>query len=254
MNTVSKINLTNLKKCNQVWTDMPENEKGRLCQKCQNTIIDFREKSDAEVAHIHLFTEGKVCGLYKNEQIRTPKKKRTTKRFNFYNRFYIGLFSLLSFKSFGFNEKANVVIQTEQTDKKFDVLKNQKSIKSNQPKKQIVQDSIYITGTITDTDNLPLPGTNVIIKGTIIGVSTDFDGNYRLNVTDPLKSTGKIILSYSYVGYQTVEKEINLDLLKKRENREINIKFEESTEIIAFYVTRKLPIHKRIWRGIKNIF
>lgn len=61
-------------------------------------------------------------------------------------------------------------------------------------------------------------------------------------------------MSYSYVGYQTVEKEINLNLLNKRENREINIKFEENSEIIAFYVTRKLPFHKRIWRGIKNIF
>lgn len=253
MNTVTKINLSNLKKCNQVWTDMPENEKGRLCQKCQNTIIDFRDKSDPEVAHIHLFTEGKVCGLYKNGQIRTQKKKRTTKQFNLYNRFYIGLFSLLSFKSFGLNEKVNI-IQTEQTDKKIDVFKNQNFIENNRPRKQIIQDSIYITGTITDTYNLALPGANVIIKGTKIGVSTDFDGNYRLNVTEPLKSTDKIILSYSYVGYQTVEKEINPDLLKQIENRRINIKFEENAEIIAFHVTGKLPLHKRIWRGIKNIF
>ncbi|WP_127844574.1 hypothetical protein [Psychroflexus aestuariivivens] len=62
MNSVTKINLSNLKSCNQVWTDMRENERGRLCQKCQNTVIDFRNKSDSEVAEIHLFTEGKVCG------------------------------------------------------------------------------------------------------------------------------------------------------------------------------------------------
>jgi iron complex outermembrane receptor protein len=56
------------------------------------------------------------------------------------------------------------------------------------------------TGTVTDKANaMPLPGVNVIIKGTARGTSTDFDGNYSLEV-----SQGEVLV-FSYVGYTTQE-------------------------------------------------
>lgn len=252
MNSVTKINLSNLKNCNQIWADMPKNERGRLCQKCQNTVIDFRNKNDSEVAEIHLFTEGKVCGLYNKKQVQIPKRKKKTKKINLWNGIYIGLFSLMSFKSFGQNEKINTA-STEQLEKDFDAHKNQKIDKNISSKRRIQKDSIYITGTLKDSEDLPLPGANVIIKDTRIGASTDFDGNYRLNVTKPLDSLGKIILSYSYIGYKTVEITIDSDSVKQKENRRINVKLNEG-EVIEYIVIEKAPIHKRIWYGIKNIF
>ena len=56
-----------------------------------------------------------------------------------------------------------------------------------------------ITGTVVDGDGLPLPGVNVIEKGTSNGVQTDFDGNYQISVD----SDG--ILTFSYVGFETRE-------------------------------------------------
>lgn len=56
-----------------------------------------------------------------------------------------------------------------------------------------------ITGTVTDDTGLPLPGANVIIKGTNSGTQTDFDGNYSLSA-----SVGQT-LSFSYVGFVTKE-------------------------------------------------
>ncbi len=56
-----------------------------------------------------------------------------------------------------------------------------------------------ITGTVTDADGSPLPGATVVVQGTSTGVTTDFDGNYSINA-----SSGDV-LSFSYVGYQTVE-------------------------------------------------
>ena len=38
-----------------------------------------------------------------------------------------------------------------------------------------------INGTISDEDGVPLPGVNVVIKGTNTGTSTDFDGNYSIS-------------------------------------------------------------------------
>jgi TonB-linked SusC/RagA family outer membrane protein len=61
-----------------------------------------------------------------------------------------------------------------------------------------------VTGTVTGTaDGMALPGVNVIIKGTTNGASTDFDGNYSIEVSGP-----DDILVFSYVGY--VSKEITV--------------------------------------------
>lgn len=56
-----------------------------------------------------------------------------------------------------------------------------------------------ITGTVTDDAGLPLPGANVIIKGTNTGTQTDFDGNYSIAAAE-----GQT-LTYSYVGFETQE-------------------------------------------------
>ena len=62
-----------------------------------------------------------------------------------------------------------------------------------------------ISGTITDGEtNEPLPGVNVVAKGTTIGTITDIDGNYTLSVSDDTE-----VLVYSSVGYGLKEETIN---------------------------------------------
>ncbi|GAA3602518.1 TonB-dependent receptor [Flavivirga amylovorans] len=56
-----------------------------------------------------------------------------------------------------------------------------------------------ITGTISDS-NGPLPGANVIVKGTSNGTGADFDGKYSLTNVD-----ANATLIFSYVGYETLE-------------------------------------------------
>ena len=40
--------------------------------------------------------------------------------------------------------------------------------------------NVTMTGTVVDTDNLPLIGVNVVIKGTSTGTTTDLDGKLLL--------------------------------------------------------------------------
>ncbi|WP_445738120.1 SusC/RagA family TonB-linked outer membrane protein [Mariniflexile sp.] len=59
--------------------------------------------------------------------------------------------------------------------------------------------NITVSGVVTGSeDNMPVPGVNVIVKGTSRGVSTDFDGNYSIEV-----KTGEI-LEFSSIGLKTV--------------------------------------------------
>ncbi|QCW99483.1 TonB-dependent receptor [Aggregatimonas sangjinii] len=57
-----------------------------------------------------------------------------------------------------------------------------------------------ITGTVTDEAGVPLPGANVIEKGTTNGVVTDFDGNYSIEISDQ-----NAILGFSSLGFLAVE-------------------------------------------------
>lgn len=54
-----------------------------------------------------------------------------------------------------------------------------------------------ISGTITDSQGLPLPGVSVVVKGTTRGTQTDFDGKYSIAA-----SQGEV-LQFTYVGYKT---------------------------------------------------
>ena len=57
-----------------------------------------------------------------------------------------------------------------------------------------------VSGTVTEAENaLPVPGVNIVIKGTSTGTTTDFDGKYSINV-----KTGDILV-FSYVGFLTQE-------------------------------------------------
>ncbi|KAB1069189.1 TonB-dependent receptor [Tamlana haliotis] len=57
------------------------------------------------------------------------------------------------------------------------------------------QDGYQLSGTVTDENNTPIPGINVIIANTTTGTATDFDGGFTLNV-----KSGDV-LQFSYIGY-----------------------------------------------------
>ncbi|RKN78797.1 SusC/RagA family TonB-linked outer membrane protein [Ulvibacterium marinum] len=64
---------------------------------------------------------------------------------------------------------------------------------------------VTITGTVASaSDSQPLPGVNVVEKGTTNGTVTDFDGNYSLNVADD-----NATLIFSYIGFTTQEIQVN---------------------------------------------
>jgi iron complex outermembrane receptor protein len=56
-----------------------------------------------------------------------------------------------------------------------------------------------VSGTVSDA-NGPLPGANVLVKGTTNGTQTDFDGNYTLSGVP-----ADAVLVFSYIGFKTLE-------------------------------------------------
>ena len=59
-----------------------------------------------------------------------------------------------------------------------------------------------VTGTVTSAgDGNPMPGVSILLKGTSTGTSTDVEGKFSLNVSDPANG----VLVISFIGYATQE-------------------------------------------------
>ncbi|WP_304404341.1 SusC/RagA family TonB-linked outer membrane protein [Algibacter lectus] len=90
---------------------------------------------------------------------------------------------------------------------------------------------ITVTGTVSDA-NGPLPGVNIIVKGTTVGSQTDFDGQFTVSI----ENTNSILV-FSYIGYVTQEVKVGSD-------KNINIVLEQDTAkldeiVVVGYTTRK---------------
>ena len=66
---------------------------------------------------------------------------------------------------------------------------------------QLAFSQTIISGKVTDNNNLPLMGVSVILQGSSIGTTTDFDGKYSLS--DNIDENA--ILSFSYIGFEQQE-------------------------------------------------
>ena len=95
------------------------------------------------------------------------------------------------------------------------------------------QNGHVVTGTVTlAEDGSALPGVSILVKGTTIGVSTDFDGNYSIEV--PSADT---VLVFSFVGETTQEIAVNGRSV-------INVVMEASAEALDEVVVTALGIKR----------
>ncbi|SNR63533.1 iron complex outermembrane recepter protein [Maribacter sedimenticola] len=86
--------------------------------------------------------------------------------------------------------------------------------------------SSKITGTITDINQTPLFGVNVLVQNSTLGTQTDENGNFSIQPT----SNEKITLQFSYLGFKS--KEIKLDSNSNQHIDLGNIILYEGNEIL----------------------
>ncbi|WP_420603089.1 SusC/RagA family TonB-linked outer membrane protein [Flagellimonas sp.] len=113
------------------------------------------------------------------------------------------------------NELINAILQRVFRDSKtkYDIIKKRIYLTENKGKKSTATKSktsppplpqFTINGNVVDDKGQPLPGASIVEKGTTNGTSTDFDGNFQLNVSDE-----NAILEVSYIGFTQKEVAVN---------------------------------------------
>jgi len=105
-------------------------------------------------------------------------------------------------------------------------------IKPEVPSAIVTVQDFTVRGIVQDQNGQPLPGANIVEKGTTNGTQTDFDGNYELTL-----SNGEAVLMVSYIGYSAKE-------IPVAGQSTINITLEESAAaldeiVVVGYGTQK---------------
>ncbi|MCM4157312.1 TonB-dependent receptor [Gramella sp. AN32] len=77
-----------------------------------------------------------------------------------------------------------------------------------------------VSGTVTDSNGIPLLGVNVIVKDQSKGTTTNFDGNYSLNNLSP-----EDVIQFSYIGFISQEVRVS-------DRQIINIQMAEDAQAL----------------------
>lgn len=110
-------------------------------------------------------------------------------------------------------------------DKMIVITKRQKSSVSDK--------KITVTGKVLDSQNMPIIGASVVVKGTSNGTISDFDGNFSF--TAPENS----LIEVSYIGYKSQQ-------LTAVDGRTLSIIMKEDTEVLDEVVVVGFGTQKKV--------
>ena len=152
-------------------------QAGGFCGSCQKEVFDFTKMNEQEIIDYFSNSNTKdTCGRFSNKQLKIyDMKTKRSKKMSLLTGIGLACLTLFSFTT----------LQAQQTT-------------SNNTQTASVQDSFVVKGNVSD-ENGPLPGANIILKGSRIGTSSDFNGNFEF--TQKLKKGD--VLIFSFVGLET---------------------------------------------------
>jgi hypothetical protein len=184
--------------CHELWEMMDVVEKGRHCQKCDKTILDFTNTSDHDLSQVLAQTTGSICGRFKRGQlVQTvePSQMQLLRRFCVAAIIVFGtsLFTMSSAVANKIQEHLTPVFNEAIT---------------------VVDGFVVIKGTITDHQTGdPIPFAAITVTNPdgsmVMGTTTDVDGQYSFKIDLNQFSKKDLQLSISVLGYEPVKFMLN---------------------------------------------
>ncbi|MBQ0733266.1 TonB-dependent receptor [Aquimarina celericrescens] len=174
-----------------------------------NNLIDVSKKvslkaNDEKLNKVllNLFKETSIgFKVYKNQIVLFPRNRRTSER------------------------EIKKILEYIEKERDKEIEENKENFK-NDPIQNLIK------GVVLAQDGLPLPGVNVLVKGTSKGTQTDFDGNYSIQANN-----GETLV-YSYVGYLSQERVVGND-------NEINVTLQEDISSLDEVVVTGYAVQRK---------
>lgn len=231
------LNITISKPCLEKFNKFEKTGHGGFCNSCEKQVIDFRNMSDEKLIAYFKRSQEKTCGYFKTSQLKeysNVTELRKTARFKYLRIIGLAFFSMISLHH----------IQAQDSKPKTEIFQSTKKANKNQVKTVINQDQLLI-GIISDETG-PLPGANILLKGTSIGTATNFDGEF----TFPKALKEGDVLVVSFIGYETK------NITVKKNQTALNV-FMEGGSCVLMGEVDVNEVYKTkltLWQKVKGIF
>jgi hypothetical protein len=193
--------------CHENWDEMTPSEKGRFCNQCSKTVVDFSKMSDKEVIQLITDTNSRICGHVNVKQLDRVFENKPVAVQRTYSPLPQLLSGILLLSTPSCDDVQQIHVKTElsQTDNSFKVGK----IKT-QPQKHTT--SNLISGQILDSlTSEPIQFVEIrIIDGiiTILKTYSDENGNFQFEIPKQKESTIRLSIQESH-SYPSKEIAIN---------------------------------------------
>ncbi|WP_405399225.1 carboxypeptidase-like regulatory domain-containing protein [Maribacter sp. Asnod2-G09] len=229
--------------CKEKFSNFSKTEKGGFCQSCEKEVIDFTNFSDNELINYLSSGNKKACGMFKASQLKTYETNSIHSMTNSM------LHKGIAMMSFSLLALCATEVKGQETASVEPTIELVSSLEGVVGKVQVVQEKYTLTGTIVDEANAPLPGVNVVLKGTTVGTQTDFDGKFEF----PQQLAENDILVLSFIGYETKTYKVAAN---GNSNIDINITFDEYDMVLMgdIVIEGTYSSKRNIFQKIGDIF
>jgi len=228
----TELSITLKEPCSENFDNFKSTNNGGFCENCKKEVIDFTRMSNFEIMK-HLDNNTKTCGRFRQHHINTPIVLNQS-RFSWF-----GKAAVVAVSFFGLAGTTNL----HANEVKLPTITVQTKTAPISTLKVVNLEGAYtVKGKVSDAQNLPLAGVNVVLKGSNIGIQTDFDGKFKF----PQKLNEGDVLLFSYIGFDTKEYLVEAS---KEKVIEINIQFDDTDIILMGDVAVE-----GVYKSKKNIF
>ena len=175
--------------CAQNFNSFSSTPNGGFCGSCKKEVIDFTKMNSEDIVNYFKTKETQdTCGRFNNNQLQTYNVKlQKNKRLSFLSGIGLACLSLFSIIT---AQAQDIKNHTETSGKNPSEIQN-----------STLEKSFIVKGNVSES-SVPLPSANVILEGTTIGTTTDFDGNFEF--PQQLKKGDVLIFSYMGMNAQKI--------------------------------------------------
>lgn len=225
--------------CSAKWASFTPVALGGFCHTCNKTVIDFTEMTDEQVFAFFVNNASHTCGRFRPGQLKEYGVMPMVKVRPGISLVKAGLLSLL------------LLLINRQLPAQDVHEKAKTETVQHTPGRNVVKGfPKTIQGVIKDEYKDPLPGVNVVLKGTEQGTVTDGDGRFELRADFEKHD----VIIFSFIGYVPTEYKIKVDegdVVEIMMNMEADITGEVA---VADVYGPKPTGFWKIWEKIKNVF
>jgi hypothetical protein len=235
------INLSIPSPCNEKWTNFTPTGNGGYCANCKKEVIDFTKWSDVRIKD-YFANGGSSCGRFRADQLKTYSIAPPAR--NSYKFLQIPLLGATLLLNAKLAEAAEKTIQGIEIQSPNRMPKVNEAAKGDTLKRKTILGLIK-----SEEDQSPIPGVNVVRKGSNASTVSDADGKFTIEIQNPKKSD---TLVFSFIGYKSVTKNI-FEIDDSPIILELDSVVLGETVLMGGISARRFT-PRTIWWRIRNIF